>query len=186
MRHIATTILTFLYVILVSGCGATKSQRMPDHRRAIIQDDYDQIKALAGDWYLVRGVRLGVELESNFDEPFMSYAVSSGGHSVIERLFVDKPNEMTSVYYLNAGQLYMDHYCSLGNQPRMVAAPTTLDEIPFKLLSVTNMAGENDLHISSHSIEFDGPDEITVRWGATKDQEPTGGSFYTVKRDVTP
>ena len=31
---------------------------MPDHRRAIIQDDYDQIKALAGDWYLVRGVRL--------------------------------------------------------------------------------------------------------------------------------
>ena len=139
MRYIATTILAFLSVILVTGCCATKSQRMPDHRRAIIQDDYDQIKALAGDWYLVRGVRLGVELESNFDEP----------------------NEMTSVYDLNAGQLYMDHYCSLGNQPRMVAAPTTLDEIPFKLLSVTNMAGKNDLHISSHSA-------ATTRSTATK------------------
>ena len=139
MRHISTTILAFLSVILVTGCCATKSQRMPDHRRAIIQDDYDQIKALAGDWYLVRGVRLGVELESNFDEP----------------------NEMTSVYDLNAGQLYMDHYCSLGNQPRMVAAPTTLDEIPFKLLSVTNMAGKNDLHISSHSA-------ATTRSTATK------------------
>ena len=139
MRHISTTILAFLSMILVTGCCATKSQRMPDHRRAIIQDDYDQIKALAGDWYLVRGVRLGVELESNFDEP----------------------NEMTSVYDLNAGQLYMDHYCSLGNQPRMVAAPTTLDEIPFKLLSVTNMAGKNDLHISSHSA-------ATTRSTATK------------------
>ena len=139
MRHISTAILAFLSVILVTGCCATKSQRMPDHPRAIIQDDYDQIKALAGDWYLVRGVRLGVELESNFDEP----------------------NEMTSVYDLNAGQLYMDHYCSLGNQPRMVAAPTTLDEIPFKLLSVTNMAGKNDLHISSHSA-------ATTRSTATK------------------
>ena len=139
MRHISTAILAFLSVILVTGCCATKSQRMPDHRRAIIQDDYDQIKALAGDWYLVRGVRLGVELESNFDEP----------------------NEMTSVYDLNAGQLYMDHYCSLGNQPRMVAAPTTLDEIPFKILSVTNMAGKNDLHISSHSA-------ATTRSTATK------------------
>ena len=161
MRYIATTILAFLSVILVTGCCATKSQRMPDRRRAIIQDDYDRIKALAGDWYLVRGVRLGVELESNFDEPFMSYAASSGGHSVIERIFVDKPNEMNSVYYLNAGQLYMDHYCSLGNQPLMVAAPTTLDEIPFKLLSVTNMAGKNDLHISSHSA-------ATTRSTATK------------------
>ena len=81
------------------------------------QADYDQIKELAGDWYLVRGERLGVELESNYDDPFMSYAVSSGGHSVIERLFVDKPNEMVSVYYLSWGQLCMDHYCSLGNQP---------------------------------------------------------------------
>ena len=186
MKYISSTLFACVSIILLSGCCSTDPNRMSGGDRAMYQADYDQIKELAGDWYLVRGERLGVELESNYDDPFMSYAVSSGGHSVIERLFVDKPNEMVSVYYLSWGQLCMDHYCSLGNQPRMTARPTTRNEIPFKLRSVTNMANKDELHISSHSIEFDGPDEITVRWGATKDQKPSGGSFYTVKREATP
>ena len=68
----------------------------------------------------------------------------------------------------------------------MIATPTTRNEIPFKLISVTNMANKDELHISSHSIEFDGPDEIAVRWGVTNDQNPSGSSFYTVKREATP
>ena len=64
-------------------------------------------KALSGEWSLVSGERLGVEVEAAPDEPFLSYSVSSGGHSVIEKRFVGKPNEMTSIYYLDSGMLYM-------------------------------------------------------------------------------
>ena len=186
MKHITKIVLILVSLLIMSGCCSTDANRMSGGDRALKKADYERLKALSGEWYLVNGVRLGVEVEADPDEPFISYSVSSGGHSVVETLFVGKPNEMTSVYYLASGQLYMDHYCSLGNQPRMVARSTPGDDIPFKLLSVSNMTDKNDLHISSHSVEFDGPDELTVRWGATENQKPMGGSFYTVKREATP
>lgn len=79
----------------------------------------------------------------------------------------------------------LEHYCSLGNQPRMVAVTGSSGEITFMLLSVSNMNDENDLHISSHAIEFDGIDELTAQWGNTQNGEPMSGSFYRVKRGAT-
>lgn len=186
MKHTTNTILIILSMLIMSGCCSSDANRMSWGDRALKSADYERLKALSGDWYLISGERLGEAVEADPEEPFITYSVSSGGHSVIEKLFVGKPNEMTSVYYLASGQLYMDHYCSLGNQPRMVAVSRPDDDIPFKLLSVTNMDDENDLHISSHSVEFDGPDELTVRWGATKNQTPMDGSYYTVRRENRP
>ena len=180
-------ILGILSMLIMSGCCGSKKNTTSGGAWSVTQTaDYERLKALSGEWYLVSGERLGVEVEAAPGEPFMSYSVSSGGHSVIEKLFVGKPNEMTSIYYLDSGMLYMDHYCSLGNQPRMKTRPTVGDDIDFKLLSVGNMTDKNDLHISSHSVEFDGPNELTVRWGATKDQKPMTGSFYTVERQASP
>lgn len=64
---------------------------------------------------------------------------------------------MTSIYYLDSGMLYMVHYCSLATQPRMKTRPTVGEGIQFKLLSFGNMTDKNDLHLSSHSVEFDDP-----------------------------
>ena len=123
-----------------------------------------------------------MELEKDPETAFLSYSVSSGGHAVIEKMYVGRPMEMTTVYYLDQGHLRMDHYCSLGNQPRMVAVPGGEDEIAFQLLDVGNMPDVDDLHISSHSLEFPGPGELTVYWGATEDQEDADGSMYRVRR----
>jgi hypothetical protein len=148
----------------------------------ISKDNFGRLKALSGDWYLVGGNRLGKELEPNLEQPFLSYSVSSGGHSVVEKLFVNKSNEMMTIYYLDTGQLKMDHYSSLGNQPKMIAIASAENEILFELLDVSNMASKNDLHISSHSLQFTGPNELTALWGATRDQKPVSGSVYKVKR----
>ena len=122
MKYIFITFIVLLPLLVMSGCICSpQHSSISGANRMMAEADYEQLKTLTGDWYLVRGVRLGVELEANYDEPFMSYSVSSGGHSVVEEIFVGKPNEMTSVYYLDMGRLMMDHYCSLGNQPRMIA-----------------------------------------------------------------
>ena len=63
----------------------------------------------------------------------------------------------------------------------MKTRPTVGDGIQFKLLSFGNMTDKNDLHLSSHSVEFDDPNELTVRWGATKNQKPMTGSFYDAR-----
>ena len=171
--------------LLASCCGSHKvapKQTAPLQTSTNAQERYEHLKTLVGDWELVGGERLGEQVEAMQAVPFVRYGVSSGGHSVTEELFVDTPREMLSVYYIDAGKLKMDHYCSLGNQPRMVAYPGDTDYFDFHLVGISNLKGDNELHISSHALELTGPDELTMYWGATKDQSPSQGSRYILKR----
>ena len=167
MKYIDATAICLLSFLVLSGCTSTQKSSASSSERIVSEANYEHLKSLSGDWHLVGGVRLGKKVEANFEEPFLSYSVSSGGHAVIEKLFVGKPNEMVSIYYLDMGRLNMDHYCSLGNQPKMVAMPSDDNEITFQLVGISNLNSEDELHISSHALKFDGPDEMTVYWGAT-------------------
>lgn len=143
---------------------------------------FEKIKSLVGDWYLTGGNQLGKELEPDPEVPFLTYATSAAGNCVIEKLFAGQTKEMTTVYFLDNGQLSMHHYCSLGNQPSMVAVPAEGDEIVFQLLAVGNMSDPNDLHISSHSLKFAGEDKLTALWGATNEQTAASSSVFNVER----
>ena len=143
---------------------------------------FEKIKSLVGDWYLTGGNQLGKELEPDPEVPFLTYATSAAGNCVIEKLFAGQTKEMTTVYFFDNGQLSMHHYCSLGNQPSMVAVPAEGDEIVFQLLAVGNMSDPNDLHISSHSLNFAGEDKLTALWGATKEQTAASSSVFNVER----
>ena len=172
------TVLGILHPTLTSqtAFGQT-SQTQPLDAQA----RFEKIKSLKGDWYLIGGNQLGQELEANPDEPFVRYEISAGGHCVIEKLFVGQPKEMTTIYYMDNGKLAMAHYCSLGNQPHMVAEEGSDPNIFFRLTKVGNMTDPNDLHISSHSLVFN-QDELTALWGATKDQKAASTSEFRVKR----
>ncbi len=143
---------------------------------------FEKIKSLVGDWYLTGGNQLGKELEPDPEVPFLTYATSAAGNCVIEKLFAGQTKEMTTVYFLDNGRLSMHHYCSLGNQPSMVAVPAEGDEIVFQLLAVGNMSDPNDLHISSHSLKFAGENQLTALWGATKEQAAASSSVFNVER----
>ncbi|MDG2180717.1 MAG: hypothetical protein P8L78_03410 [Mariniblastus sp.] len=146
------------------------------------EKQFEEIKSLVGDWYLTGGNQLGKKLEPDPEVPFLTYATSAAGNCVIEKLFAGQTKEMTTVYFLDKGQLSMHHYCSLGNQPSMVAMPSAGDEIVFQLLAVGNMSDPNDLHISSHSLKFAGEDKLTALWGATKEQTAASSSVFNVER----
>ena len=186
MNNLNTPILLFLVTTVAAGCSKPHTIVASASEQSASKAGYERLKDLSGAWYLVGGERLGKKVEPNLDEPFLTYSVSSGGHSVVGKLFVDKPTEMISIYYLDMGRLNMDHYCSLGNQPRMVAVPGTDDLINFKLVGITDLPNKNDLHISSHAVEFTGPDELTVYWGATEDRQTFDGSVYHVRRQTQP
>ena len=143
---------------------------------------FEKIKSLVGDWYLTGGNQLGKELEPDPEVPFLTYATSAAGNCVIEKLVAGQTKEMTTVYFFDNGQLSRHHYCSLGNQPSMVAVSAEGDEIVFQLLAVGNMSDPNDLHISSHSLKFAGEDKLTALWGATKEQTAASSSVFNVER----
>ncbi len=184
MKYFIT--LSLCFFIGFNGCKSTQKGTASTSSQSLSKTNYERIKSLSGDWYLVGGNRLGKEVPPNLEEPFLSYSISSGGHSVIEKLFVNKPNEMVSIYYLDMGRLNMDHYCSLGNQPKMVSSTNAEDEISFELVDITNLNDKNDLHISSHALEFVGSNDLTVYWGATEDQKAFDdwASVYKVKRII--
>ena len=182
MNYLKISTLLSLALLLSAGCAAPQMNVASEAERAVAESDFERIKALSGEWYMTGGNRLGKELEPNLDEPFVFYEVSSNGHSVIEKLYYREPGEMTSVYYLDKGHLMMDHYCSLGNQPRMIAISNADDQVDFHLVGVGNMPNKDDLHISSHALEFHDSGELTAHWGATKDRGAVSGSMYLLKK----
>ena len=149
MKH-----LFILILLTVISCNSIRKQdhSVSNHLDKVDSEfRYEHIKELVGDWYLEGGVRLGEKVEQNLDNPFVTYSISSGGHSVIEKLFVGQPNEMVSIYYLDNGQLKMDHYCSLGNQPRMVAIPGNQERIDFRIIGL-NEFGELEIKDGKKSV----------------------------------
>jgi len=88
---------------------------------------------------------------------------------------------MTTVHYVDNGQLAMDQYSSLGKRPSMVAIPDEGEEIIFRLVSVGNMPDPNELHISFHSRKFNEVDQLIALWAATRDQAPASSSVFRVQ-----
>ncbi len=72
---------------------------------------------------------------------------------------------MVTMYHLDGGKLMMTHYCSAGNQPRMVAEPSAdPNTLTFKYLDATNLKSPDDGHMSGLTVTFDGPDRFSQEW----------------------
>jgi hypothetical protein len=93
---------------------------------------------------------------------------------VVERLFVDQPHEMTTVYHLDGADLVLTHYCAAGNQPRMRTRKTDTAVLFFEFDGGTNFDPARDMHMHEAKIEFVGPDEIRHSWQSWKDGKPAG------------
>lgn len=128
----------------------------------------DRFKSLSGDWVDADGA-LGMK-----GKVAASYRVTGAGSAVVERLFVDMPHEMTTVYHLDGADLVLTHYCAAGNQPRMRARKTDGTLVFFEFDGGTNFDPARDMHMHEAKIEFVGPDEIRQSWQSWKDGKPAG------------
>lgn len=80
---------------------------------------------------------------------------------------------MTTIYYMELGRLTMAHYCSLGNQPYLVALPSNSEQdIKFEFVRLGNMKDVNEHHIYTHKLEFQDENEMAAHCGGWKDQAP--------------
>ena len=77
----------------------------------------------------------------------------------------------------------MTHYCSLGNQPFLVAVPDAEEDISFEFVKLGNMNDLNEHYIHSHALEFHDENEMTAHRGGWKDQAPYQKDWeFSVKR----
>ena len=164
--------LALLLTSLWIACGNLSSQSVKAEDVAAASKQYDKIMSLEGNWFLVDASEPDEVSATEQGEPFVTYAISSAGNSVVEKLFAGQEAEMTTVYYMEDGALSMAHYCSIGNRPYMTAVPSQDEDIVFELVRVDNMPNVNDLHISGLWIEFLSENEMIAHWSSTENQQP--------------
>jgi hypothetical protein len=148
MRRCALFMLAFAVITLSSHSISAQSKATAG---------FEKLKSLAGDWQ-------GKDPDGN--ELKVSYQVVSDGSALVETLQGANEPSMVTLYHLDGDKLMVTHYCSTGNQPRMVAE-TPVGEIKnlnFKFFDVTNLAIPSAGHMRSLAVTFQDQDHIKQVW----------------------
>ncbi len=128
----------------------------------------ERLKKLAGTW---------VEADKDgkpTDKVVSVVKVTAAGSAVHETFFPGQPMEMVSIYHLDKGELVMTHYCALGNQPRMKAAPASSpNQIKWAFAGGTNLDPAKDMHMHGATVTFVDDDHIVVDGEAWENGKPT-------------
>lgn len=133
------------------------------------EEAFERFKALEGDWVAASD---GPMMKKG--ELVSRYRVTAAGSAVVETEFPGTDHEMVTVYYRDGETLVLDHYCMMGNQPRMRARELAGTKVHFTFDGGGNIADpERDRYMHSGWVEFLGPDEIRSEWIERAGGEPT-------------
>lgn len=133
-------------------------------------DTFDKLKALEGRWIATEGT----------EETEVKYELYANGTAIAEHLW-----GMVTIYHQNGEDLFATHYCSMGNQPRMIALKPdpTAQSVSFRFLDITNDTGAG--HISGVAFRFVSPDEFVQTW-SHRDAAGVDSSFDMTYRRAAP
>ena len=142
-----------LFLLCLGSCASRQATKFSPHPNS--QAAFDYLKGLEGQW-VVDGGKEGM-FGWKFD-------VTSRGGIVVERLKVGTPTEMATVYHLEDGRLFADHYCQLGNQPHLTAVSMDLEgDLHFVCDGdVGSTQSHAELHM--HGVHFQKKGHSIVVW----------------------
>ena len=135
---------------------------------------FERLKALVGHWETDK---------TNMNKASLDLELTSGGTAILEKSHMvedGKPVEMTTLYYLDGGDVKLTHYCMAGNQPRMSAAisPDT-KTITFDFIDGTNIPAPQSGHMRRLVIRIPSPGRHIEEWTYVEN-----GKESTVLSDV--
>jgi len=126
---------------------------------------FERLKGLVGDWQIA-----GSNDQAQQGKVAARYHLTAGGSALVETIFPGEEMEMVTVYHRDGDQLYLTHYCHLGNQPRMrTTSSDATDELAFEFAGGTNIDPAHDTHMHNALIRFVGPDQLHSEWELYKD-----------------
>lgn len=157
--------LLVLFAALCAGCSSTHSNHVVQPATAEQQAVLiERVKSLAGTWQ-------GTAPDGTVGTTV--FAVTSNGTAVREIMLVGTAHEMTNMYTMDGPDLVMTHYCAMGNQPRMRAAPGSGNVITFRPDGVGNLTAVDQMYMGQMTIEFIDADHITQRWQSISGGTPS-------------
>lgn len=118
---------------------------------------FDRLKSLAGNWTGTNKHGKPVKV---------TYSVVSSGTAVMEKLDMPEGGNMVTMYHPDGEQLMVTHYCSIGNQPRLVEVPRQGDnDLAFSFFDVTNNPNApGHGHMRGLKFHFQDKNHFTQEW----------------------
>jgi hypothetical protein len=136
------------------------------------QTEFTQLKSLAGSW----------EGKTAKGQPVkVDYQLTSGGSALMST--IHEHGDMISMFHLDASdKLLLTHYCSMGNQPRMVATTSPDGKTAtFKFLDATNLSSPDAGHMDSVVIAMADANHHTEQWNF-KDHDQVMTETFDLRR----
>jgi hypothetical protein len=156
--------------------GGLRASAGPESTPSKEAPRFEKLKALVGRWETADGDKDGKP------DQVAIYRLTGAGTAVQETLFPDTPKEMVTLYTLDGDDLVMTHYCSLGNQPHMQAAPGAADgKIAFAYVNGGNLKSRDTLHMDALALTLTDATHLKHDWTLWKD----GKALQTISFDFT-
>ena len=114
----------------------------------------------------------------------ISYELTSNGTALLETITPETEPTMTTLYYVDGHHLMLTHYCSLGNQPRMVSdlPAGEIKRLSFAFLDATNLGSPTDPHMHKMTLTIQDPGHMTQTWTLSQDGRETAHLFTLVRQ----
>jgi hypothetical protein len=118
------------------------------------QKSFDELKSLNGTWE-------GKTPDGQTAQ--VIYRVTSNGSALMSE--IKGKEDMISMFNLDGDRVVLTHYCSVGNQPRMVASGSPDGKtITFDFLDVTNLAKPDAGHMTRMVLSMPDANHHTEEW----------------------
>ncbi len=162
----------FIFIIAMACTDKQGAKHVPN----LIADSefaLNYLKGLQGKW----------EVDGGEEGIFgWEFDTTSRGNVVLERLKVGTTTEMLTIYSVDDGILYGNHFCQLQNQPRLTAVNSdTVGDLHFLCDGkVGNATSHEELHM--HGVHFQKNDEKMVIW---MDMHENGKWAFETRYELT-
>lgn len=119
----------------------------------------EPIRALLGKWVALD------ESGKPTDTVVSIFRETAGGSAIVETLFPGSPEEMMSIYSVDDGELVLQHYCIMGNQPRYVGSRSEDGKtISFRCAGGGNLKDHDRAHMHEGTMTSVSDDRMDTRW----------------------
>jgi hypothetical protein len=178
MKNTTLTALILAAALPLAACQSsspTKSRGVASAAQSTA--GIEQIKALAGTWDILddKGNSTGTT----------TFSVTSAGSAVREVMFTGQPHEMTNMYHMDGPSLVVTHYCAMGNQPQMRAAPAdiTPGRVAFKFDHASNYDPSKPGEVMGNlTLLMKDSDHLRQQWNSINQGKPASETAFDLRR----
>jgi len=121
--------------------------------------EFEKMKSLVGNW--TGKAKMGCLADQDLE---VDYKLTAGGSAVVETIAPGTPKEMTTVYHMENGKLVMNHYCTMGNCPKMTLKKSSDNELSFEMKGKDGISSAKEPHMHALDITWKDPNHISASW----------------------